>query len=132
MWETEALTTGKIEIFKAKGKVDRTLHSDAENLLHFVNMSDLGGPPGTYLYRLVVQDRVGHLQIDDNNGGLYRIEVNDTPIHALHLSQIVSIENGLHAITSPVDINSNGELELFAVEMETGTAHILEIADNGT
>ena len=132
IWEAEALTTGKIEIFKVRGKVDRTLHSDAENLIHFVNMSDLGGPPGTYLYRLVVQDSVGHLQIDDNNGRLYQIEVNDTPIHALHLSQVVSIESGLHAIASPVDINGNGKLEFFAVEMETGAARILEIAENGT
>ena len=132
MWETEALTTGKIEVFDANGNVDRTLHSDAENLLHFVNISDLGVPPGTYLYRLVLQDSVGHLQIDDNNGRLYRIEVNDTPIHVSHLSQVASIGSGLHAIVSPVDINGNGQLELFAVEMGTGTAQILEIADNGT
>ena len=105
---------------------------DSENRLHFANLSDLGGPPGTYVYRLVVQDSVGHLQVDDNNGGLYRIEVNDTPIHISHLSQIASIGSGLHAIASPVDINGNGKLELFAVEMGTGTAHILEIADDGT
>ena len=132
MWQTEALTTGKIEMFEANGNVDRTLHSDAENLFHFVNISDLGGPPKTYLYRLVVQDRVGHLQIDDNNGGLYQIEVNDTPIDVSHLSQVASIENGLHAIASPVDINRNGKFELFAVEMETGTAQVLEVADDGT
>ena len=132
MWKTEALTTGKIEIFKVKGKVDRTLHSDAENLIHFVNISDLGGLPKTYLYRLVVQDRVGHLQIDDNDGRLYQIEVNDTPINVSHLSQVASIENRLHAIASPVDINGNGKLELFVVEMETGTAQILEVADTGT
>ena len=132
IWETEALTTGKIEIFDANGNVDRTVYSDSENLLHFANLSDLGGPPGTYLYRLVVQDSVGHLQFDDNNGKLYQVEVNDTPIHISHLSQVASIGNGLHAIASPVDVNRNGKLELFAVEMETGTAQILEIADNGT
>ena len=156
MWKTEALTTGKIEIFKRNGSVngaihsdaqhhvhvgtedhleilylDRTIHSDAENLLHFANISDLGEPPGTYLYRLVVQDSVGHLQIDDNNGRLYQIEVNDAPIDVSHLLQVASIERGLHAIASPVDINRNGKLELFSVEMETGTAQILEITDNG-
>lgn len=157
MWKTEALTTGTIEIFKGNGSVngtihpdsqdhihvgtedhleilylDRTIHSDAENLLHFVNMSDLGGPLGTYLYRFVVQDSVGHLQVDDNNGRLYQIEVNDTPIDVSHLLQIASTDSRLHAIASPVDINRNGKLELFAVEMETGTAHILEIAGDGT
>lgn len=132
MWETEALTTGKIEIFDPSGKVDRTIYSDSENLLHFASLSDLGVPPGTYLYRLVVQGSVGHLQVDDNNGRLYQIEVKDTPIHISHLSQVVSIGSGLHAIASPVDINRNGELELFAVGMETGTARVIEIADNGT
>ena len=132
MWKTEALTTGKIEIFDANGNVDRTIHSDAENLLHFANMSDLREPPGTYLYRLVLQDSVGHLQIDDNNGRLYQIEVSDALIDVSHLLQVASIERGLHAIASPVDINGNGKLELFSVEMGTGTAQILEIADNGT
>ena len=132
MWETEAFTTGKIEIFGASRNVDRAVYSDSENRLHFANLSDLGGPPGTYLYRLVVQDRVGHLQVDDNNGGLYRIEVNDTRIPTLHLSPVASIGSGLHIIASPVDINRNGRLELFAVEMGTGTAQILEIADDGT
>ncbi len=132
MWETEALTTGKIEIFDANGNVDRTLHSDSENQLHFVSISDLGGPLGTYLYRLVLQDRVGHLHIDDNNGRLYQIEVNDTPIDISHLLQVASIGSRLHAVISPVDINRNGQLELFAVEMGTGTAQILEMADNGT
>ena len=132
MWETEALTTGKIEIFDANGNVDRTIHSDAENLLHFFNISGLGGPPGTYMYRLVWQDSVGHLQIDDNNGRLYQIEVSDALIDVSHLLQVASIERGLHAIASPVDINRNGQLELFAVEMGTGTAQILEIRDNGT
>ena len=132
MWETEALTTGKIQILEANGNISRTVHSDAENLLHFVNISDLGRPPGTYLYRLVVKSSVGELQIDDNNGKLYQIEVNDTPIHISHLSQVASIEGGFHAVASPVDINGNGRLEIFATGMETGTAQILEIADNGT
>ena len=132
IWETQALTTGKIEIFDASRNVDRAVYSDSENHLHFANLSDLGGPPGTYLYRLVVQDSVGHQQVDDNNGGLYRIEVNDTRIHALHLSPVASIGSGLHIIASPVDINRNRKLELFAVEMGTGTAQILEIADDGT
>ena len=132
MWETEALTTGKIEIFETNGNINRTVHSDSENLLHIVNISDLGGPSGTYLYRLAVESSVGEPQIDDNNGRLYQIEVNDAPIFISHFSQVASIDSGLHAIASPMDINRNGKLELFAVEMETGTAQILEIADNGT
>ncbi|MCY4566801.1 MAG: S8 family serine peptidase, partial [Candidatus Poribacteria bacterium] len=132
MWQTEALTTGKVQIFEANGNINRTVYSDSENLLHIVNISDLGGPSGTYLYRLAVKSSVGELQIDDNNGRLYQIEVNNTPIFISHFSQVASIDNGLHAIASPVDINRNGKLELFAVEMETGTAQILEVADNGT
>ena len=132
MWETEALTTGKIQILEADGNIDRTVLSDSENLLHFVNVSDFGVPPGTYLYRLAVKSSVGELQIDDNNGGLYQVEVDDTPIHVSHLSQVASIGSGLHAVASPVDINGNGKLELFAVEMETGTAQILEITENET
>ena len=132
MWETEALTTGKIEFVDANGNINRTVHSDAENLLHFINIPDLGVRPGTYMYRLAVKSSVGELQINNHSGRLYQIEVNDTPIHTLHLLQVASIDSGLHAIASPVDINRNGKLELFAVEMETGTAQILEIADNGT
>jgi subtilisin family serine protease len=132
MWETEALTTGKIQILEANGNINRTGHSDAENLLHFVNMSDLGVPPGTYVYRLAVKSSVGELHIDDNNGRLYQLEVDDTLIDISHLRQVASIDSGLHAIASPVDINRNGKLELFVVEMGTGAAHVLEIADDGT
>ena len=131
-WETEALTTGKIEFVDANGNIDRTVHSDAENLLHFINIPDLGVPPGTYLYRLAVKSSIGELQVNNHSGRFYQIEVNDTPIHTLHLSQVASIDSRLHAIASPVDINRNGKLELFAVEMETGTAQIFEITDNGT
>ncbi len=132
MWQTEALTTGKVQIFEANGNINRTVYSDSENLLHIVNISALGGLSGPYLYRLAVKSSVGELQIDDNNGKLYQIEVNNTPIFISHFSQVASIDNGWHAIASPVDINRNGKLELFAVEMETGTARILEVADNGT
>ena len=132
MWQTEALTTGKVQIFEANGNINRTVYSDSENLLHIVNISALGGLSGPYLYRLAVKSSVGELQIDDNNGRLYQIEVNNTPIFISHFSQVASIDNGLHAIASPVDINRNGKLELFAVEMETGTARILEVANNGT
>ena len=132
MWQTEALTTGKVQIFEANGNINRTVYSDSENLLHIVNISALGGLSGPYLYRLAVKSSVGELQIDDNNGRLYQIEVNNAPIFISHFSQVASIDNGLHAIASPVDINRNGKLELFAVEMETGTARILEVADNGT
>ncbi|MCY3722220.1 MAG: S8 family serine peptidase [Candidatus Poribacteria bacterium] len=132
MWETEALTTGKIQMLEANRNINRTGHSDAENLLHFVNMSDLGVPPGTYVYRLAVKSSVGELHIDDNNGRLYQLGVDDTSIDISHLRQVASIDSGLHAIASPVDINRNGKLELFAVEMGTGAAHVLEIADDGT
>ena len=132
MWQTEALTTGKIQIVTANGDINRTDHSDAENLLHFVNISDLGVPSGTYLYRLAVKSRIGELYIDDNHGRLHQIEVDDVPIFISHFSQVASIDRGLHAIASPVDINRNGKLELFAVEMESGTAQILEIAHDGT
>lgn len=132
MWQTEALTTGEIQIVEANGNINRTGHSDAENLLHFVNISDLGVPSGTYLYRLAVKSRIGELYIDDNHGRLHQIEVNDVPIFIPHFSQVASIDRGLHAIASPVDINRNGKLELFAVEMESGTAQILEIAHDGT
>ena len=132
MWETKTLTTGTVQIVDANGNINRSVHSDAENLLHFVNISDLGGTAGTYLYRLVMKNSVGELHIDDNSGGFYQIEVDDAPIDIVHLSQVASIDRGLHVIPSPVDINRNGRLELFAVEMETGTARILEIADNGT
>lgn len=132
MWQTEALTTSEIQIVETNGTINRTVHSDAENLLHFVNISDLGVPSGTYLYRLAVKSRVGETYIDDNNGRFYQIEVNDTPIHISHISQVASIDSGLHAIASPVDINRNGKLEVFTVEMGTGTAQVLEIADDGT
>ena len=130
LWGTEELTTGKIELLTANGNIDRTGRSDAENLLHIVNLSDLGVPPGVYMYRLVARNRAGFQHIDDNNGRLYRIEVQNTAIHSSHLSQVASADHGLHAIVSPVDINGNGRLELFAVEMDTGTAQIFEITDN--
>ena len=132
IWETEELTTGKIELLTANGNIDRTGRSDAENLLHIVNLSDLGISPGVYMYRLVAQNRAGFQRIDDNNGRLYQIEVQNTVIHSSHLSQVASANHGLHAIVSPVDINGNGRLELFAVEMDTGTAQIFEIRDNNT
>ena len=132
IWQTGALTTGEIQIVEANGNINRTAHSDAENLLHLVNVSDLGVPSGTYLYRLAVKSRIGELYIDDNNGELYQFEVDDAPIFISQFPQVASIDSGLHAIVSPVDINGNGKLELFVVEMETGTAQILEIADNGT
>ena len=131
IWQTDELTTGKIEILMENGNVDRTVHSDAENLLHIVNLSDLGVSPGVYLYRLLARNRAEFWHIDDNNGGLYQVEVRDAAIHPLLLSQVASADRGLHAIVSPVDINGNGKLELFAVEIGTGTAQIFEIADNG-
>lgn len=132
MWETEELTTGKIELLTANGNIDRTGRSDAENLLHIVNLSDLGVSPGVYMYRLVARNRAGFQRIDDNSGRLYQIAVQNEVIHSSHLSQVASADRGLHAVVSPVDINGNGRLEIFAVEMDTGTAQIFEIGDNNT
>ena len=132
MWETKALTTGKIEIYDANGNINRTVYSDAENLLHFVNISDLGVSPDVYMYQLAVKSSIGEPHIDSNNGRLYQIEVHDPPIFMSHFSQVASIDSRLHTVVSPVDINRNGRLEIFAVEMDTGASHILEIADNGT
>ena len=132
VWETEELTTGRIELLTANGNIERTGRSDAENLLHIVNLSDLGVPPGVYMYRLVARNRARFSHIDNNKGGFYQIEVQNPAIHSSHLSQVASADRGLHAIVSPVDINGNGRLELFAVEMDTGTAQIFEIGDNNT
>ena len=132
MWQTDKVSIGKVEILDAAGNVSRTARSDSESLLHIVNVSDLGVPVGRYLYRLSVENSAGFLRIDDNNGALYEIETQHTPIYPLHLSQIASAEQGLHAIVSPVDMNKNGKLEIIATEMDTGLAHIFEIQDNGT
>ena len=131
MWQTDAVSIGKIEILDATGKVSRTVRSDSANLLHIANVSDLGELPGRYLYRLSVENSTGFLRIDDNNRALYEIETQDTPIHPLHLSQIAVAEQGLHAIVTPVDMNRNGKLEIIATEMDTGLTQIFEIQDNG-
>ena len=131
MWQTDEVSIGKIEILDAAGNVSRSVRSDAENLLHIVNVSDLGGSPGRYMYRLLVENRAGLLRIDDNNGALYEVETQNASIHPLHLSQIASAERGLHAIISPVDMNRNGKLEIIATEMDTGLAQIYELQDNG-
>ena len=131
MWQTDEVTIGEIEIFDAAGNISRIARSDSENLLHIVNVSNLGVSPGHYMYRLSVENRAGLLQIDDNKGALYEIETQHATIHPLHLSQVTSAEQGLHAIVTPVDMNRNGKLELIAVEMDTGLAHIFEIQDNG-
>ncbi len=132
MWQTDEVSIGKMEIIDGTGNVSRIARSDAENLLHIVNVSDLGVSPGRYRYQLSAEDRAGLLRIDDNNGALYEIEIQDAPIHPLYLSQVASAEQGLHALVSPVDMNRNGKLELIAVEMDTGLAQIFEMQDNGT
>ena len=131
MWETDALTTGKIDIFQTNGDFVSTAYSDSENLLHLVNLSELGIPSGVYMYRLAVENRAGHLRIDDNDGLLYKIEVQDAPIDPLYLSRGASAELGLHAVGTPVDLNGNGKLELVTAEIGTNRAQIFEIADNG-
>ncbi len=132
MWETNEVSIGEIEIIDVAGNISRTARSDSENLLHIVNVSDLGVPSGRHRYRLSVENRTGLLHTDDNNGALYEIETQQTLIHPLHLSQVASSEQRLHAIVSPVDMNGNGKLELIATEMDTGLARIFEIQNNGT
>ncbi len=131
MWRTDEVSIGKVEILDAVGNISRTAYSDSENLLHIVNMSDLGVPGGRYLYRLSVEDSAGLLRIDDNNGALYEINTQDALIHSLHLSQIASTEQRLQAIVTPTDMNRNGKLELIATDMDTGLAQIFETQDNG-
>ena len=130
MWQTDEVSIGKIEFFDEVGNISRAARSDAENLLHIVNVSDLGASPGRYRYRLSAEDRSGFLRVDDNNGVMYEIETYDVPIYPLHLSQVASVEQRLHAIVTPVDMNSNGRVEIVAVEMDTGLAQIFEIQDN--
>ncbi|RKU18585.1 hypothetical protein C6503_09225 [Candidatus Poribacteria bacterium] len=132
VWETDKVSVGKIEIFQPNGDLSRTVRSDAENFLHIVNLSDLGISPGAHRYRLLVENRAGGLRIDDNNGSFYEIEVQDTPIYPLHLSQGTSAERALHAVNKPVDINRNGRLELITAEMGTNSAQIFEIEENGS
>ena len=132
LWQTDEISIGEIEIFQTNGNIVRTVRSDSENLLHIVNLSDLGISPGAYMYRLLVENRAGGLRIDDNNGSLYTVEVQDAPINPLHLLQGTSTERALHAVGTPVDINKNGRLELITAEMGTNLAQIFEIEDNGS
>ena len=131
LWQTDEISIGEIEIFQTNGNIARVVPSDSENLLHIVNLSNLGISPGTYMYRLLVENRAGGLRIDDNNGSLYEIEVQDAPIYPLHLLQGASAERALHAVDTPVDINKNGRLELITAEIGTNLAQIFEIEDNG-
>ena len=131
MWETDELATGKIDIFQANGDIVGTAYSDSENLLHIVNVSELGVPPGAYKYRLSVVNRAGFLRIYDNDGMLYKIEVQDAPVDPLYLLRGASAERGLHAVGTPVDLNGNGKFELVTAEIGTNIAQIFEIADDG-
>ncbi|RKU32473.1 hypothetical protein C6499_03165 [Candidatus Poribacteria bacterium] len=132
MWQTDEVSIGGIEVFQPNGNVVRTARSDSENLLHIVNLSDLGISAGAYRYRLSVENRAGVLWVDDNEGVLYEIEVQDAPIYPLHLSAMTSAERGLHAVDTPVDLNGNGRLEFITAEIGTNLAQIIEIEDDGT
>ena len=132
MWQTDEVSIGGIEVFQPNGNSVRTARSDSENLLHIVNLSDLGIAAGAYRYRLSVENRAGVLWVDDNKGALYEIEVQDAPIYPLHFSAMTSAERGLHAVDTPVDLNRNGRLELITAEMGTNQAQIIEIEDDGT
>ena len=131
VWETDEVSIGEIEIFQLNRDISRTVRSDSENLLHIINLSDLGISAGAYMYRLLVKNRAGVLRIDDNNGALYVVEVQDAPIYPLYLLQGTSAERALHAVDTPVDINRNGRLELITAEIGTNLAQIFEIEDNG-
>ena len=130
LWETDKVSISEIEIFQANGNSVRTVRSDSENFLHIVNLSDLGIPPGAYMYRLLAKNRTKGLRIDDNNGSLYEIEVQDTQIYPLHLLKGISAERALHAVGKPVDINRDGRLELITAEIGTNSAQIFEIQGN--
>ena len=132
LWQTDEISIGEIEIFQTNGNIVRTVRSDSENLLHIVNLSDLGVSPGVHKYRLFAKNRAGGLRIDDNNGSLYAVDVQDMPIHPLHLLEGASAERALHAVGTPVDLNKNRRLELITAEMGTNLAHIFEIEDNGS
>ena len=130
LWQTDEIAIGEIEIFQTNGNSVRVVRSDSENLLHIVNLSDLGISSGVYKYRLFAKNRAGALRIDDNDGSLYEVDVQDMPINPLHLSQGTSAQHALHAVGTPVDLNKNGRLELITAEMGTNLAHIFEIEDN--
>ena len=131
-WQTDELSTGEIEIFQTNGNIVSAVRSDSENLLHIVNLSDLGISPGVHKYRLFAKNRAGGLRIDDNNGRLYEVDVQDVPMNPLHLLQRASTQHALHAVGTPVDLNKNGTLELITAEIGTNLAHIFEIEANGS
>lgn len=132
LWRTDEVSIGEIEIFQTNGEVVRAVRSDSENFLHIVNLSDLGISPGVHKYRLFAKNRAGRLRIDDNNGSLYEVDVQDVPMNPLHLLPGTSTERPLHAVGTPVDIDKNGRLELITAEMGTNLAQIFEIEDNGS
>ena len=132
LWQTDEISIGEIEIFQTNGNIVRAVRSDSENLLHIVNLSDLGISPGVHKYRLLAKNRAGGLRIDDNDGSLYEVDVQDVPIDPLHLLPGTSTERALHAVGTPVDIDKNGRLELITAEIGTNLAHIFESEDNGS
>ena len=132
LWQTDEISIGEIEIFQTNGNIVRAVRSDSENLLHIVNLSDLGISAGVHKYRLFAKNRAGGLRIDDNNGSLYDVNVQDVPMDPLHLLPGTSTQRALHAVGTPVDLNKNGRLELITAEIGTNLAQIFEIEDNGS
>lgn len=145
IWQTDALTTGEVEIFPgadSPGNLGEILdhplriaRSDSVSRQHIVYLSNFGLAPGEYLYRLIARNRAGLWQIDDNGGALYQIAVREEYIHPSHLSQIASTERSLRAIVASVDMNRNGNLELIAVGTDTvgwASPQILEVVNDGT
>ncbi len=141
IWQTDVLTIGAIEI----GAVDvlsvlqrndlntRIVRSDSVNTRHLIDVSDLGLPPGEYLYRLIAQNRAGIQTFDDNNGELYQITMRDDYIQQSYLTQVASLNRSLHAIKG-ADMNANGKIELITTKIEAvgwTPPHVFEMDTNG-
>ncbi len=139
IWQTDMLTIGSVEIFSSEDNPEQILNtnplrvtrSDSVNRQHIFYLSDLGLPSGEYLYRMKAQNRAGLTRIDDNDGNLYPIKLQNKQISPLHMQANNSAQLGLHAIVAPTDMNLNGKVELIGVETGTNTAHIFEIDING-
>ncbi len=140
IWQTDVLTRGEIEIGAvlqmpglSENQRTRVVTSDSVNTRHLIYLSDFGVPPGEYVYRLIAQNRAGIQRFDDNNGNLYQLALRDNRIRQAYFSQRVSINRNLHAIKG-ADMNSNGKVEIIAVETDAASGsppHIFEVDADG-
>ena len=143
IWQTDVLTLGEVEIFPATADYEnqegtsrsselpsttpiRVARTESVHRQHIAYLSEIGLPPGEYLYRLTAQNRTGLQQIDDNNGALYPITVVDAYIQPFHLSQVASVEHDLHPIAAE-DMNRNGKLELIDMGTDADGSTVLQI-----